>query len=107
MKREFNVGDIAHLSKGKRVRGILNYKKDNECYKDFTMRWKDEVKILKHYKADDRVGSYVYDCEVNFKGVTYIVENICQFDLVPKKMWEESVRLDRIIKELRDKEKVD
>ena len=103
MKREFNIGDIAHLSKGKRVRGILNYNKDNESYKDFTMRWKDEVKIIDYHKADVKVGGYVYDCEVNKDDIIYRVEYISQYELVSKKMWEQSVELDEKIKELESK----
>jgi hypothetical protein len=89
MKREFNVGDIARLSKGKRFKGILN----NETYKTFSKKWKDEVKIIKFRRADSSIGGYSYDCEVEHNGEIYVVECLGQFDLIPKKMWEESCRL--------------
>lgn len=102
MKREFNIQDVAHMSKGKRVRGILNYNQDNESYKDFTLKFKDEVKIIGYIKGDEKIcGGYVYDCEVEYKGIIYRVESISQLSLYPKKMWEQNVEMERRIKELK------
>ena len=104
MKREFNIGDIAHLAKGKRVKGILNYNTEKESYKDFTLKFKEAVKVISYSKADEKVcGGWVYYYEVENKGIVYRVECMSQFDLIPKKMWEQNAELERKIKELENK----
>lgn len=104
MKREFNIDDIAHMAKGKRVRGILNYDTEDESYKDFTLRYEDEVKVIKYQKADEKVcGGWIYDCKVEYKDVNYRVECISQFELCGKKLWEKNQELIKKIKELEAK----
>lgn len=104
MDREFNIGDIAHLGKGKRLKGILNYNTEEETYETFTLKFKDAVKIIGYQDADVKFcGGFIYDCEVEFKGIIYRVESISQFDLISKKMWEVNVEQERRIKELQGK----
>lgn len=101
MNREFGVGDIANLSNGRKVRGILNYNTETETYKNFILKYKAEVKIIGYAKADEKTcGGYIYDCEVSHKGVSYRIECIPQFHLFPKKMWQNLVDAEQKIKEL-------
>jgi len=103
MKRAFNIGDIAHLSKGKRVRGILNHNTDEETYTDFTLRFKSEVKIIGYNEANEEAcGGWIYDYEAEHKGIIYRIECITQFDLIPKEMWKKNVEQEKRIKELQN-----
>lgn len=91
MKREFNKGDIAYLTKGKRFRG-------------FNLKNQTPVKIVGYKKIDLKHGAYGYDVEVtNPKtGKTEIYEQwLNQFDFMTKSMAEEYFRLKAEIEERR------
>lgn len=106
MKKEFNIGDIAHMSKDKRVKGLIDYKTEN--YKNFTLKLNEAVKIIHCNKADERLcGGHSYDCEVKYEDIIYIVECIPQFNLFPKKLWKQNIEMMNKIKEFEKRKIID
>lgn len=99
MKREFNINDIAHLTNNKKLKGILHKGTDKESYKTLNLKLEDSVKIIGCHKADAKAGSYTYDCKVEYNGITYLVEYVAQFDLMPKAMWEKFSDMQDKLKE--------
>jgi len=104
MNSEFNIGDIAHVDNGKRVRGILNFSADDEQYKDFTLKSKQPVEIVNILKSKvvKETGGYVYGVMAEYKGIKYYIESISQNNLVPKKLWlmneEQTKRIAELMK---------
>lgn len=105
MEAEYKKDEPAHMGAGYRVRGILNYGTENETYKDFTLRMYDPIKILDIRKSNasytqKHSSGYVYDCEVNYKGKDYIVENIPQCKLCSKFGYEKHIELTKKLEQL-------
>lgn len=99
MQREFNIGDIAHLSRTMITKGILN--SDNGIHKSFNLKPKTPVEIIKWEKAgDEKCEWFKYDCLLDSKGVLYIIEAISQMELVSKKAWNTSMIQGRHISAL-------
>lgn len=90
MKREFSIGDIAHLSKAKRMKG-------------FVLPVDHPVKIITTKKIREKYGAYSYGVEVkNPKtGETEkYVDWFTQFDFYPKASWEKAELQNKIINEM-------
>lgn len=90
MKREFNVGETAHMVKNMRAKG-------------FMLKIGMPVKILGYYRIEDSAGIYSYTIEVEHpktKEKVVLIEWVSQYDLYPKKMWERDVAQKKEIERL-------
>jgi len=102
MLSEFEKRDIAHINNNKRVRGILNYGKENESYKDFTLKSKTIVEIVSITKGNFEVtGGYVYGVNVIHKGIEYYVDCVSQNNLASKSLWKTIEEQEILIKKLK------
>lgn len=87
MKREFKNGDIAYLTKGKRMKG-------------FNLSEGDSVMILKGEKILDKHGGYLYTIEaVNPKTNEKIILDgwLTQNDLMSKNMYNKKIEQEELI----------
>ena len=82
MKREYDIGDIAHMSIGR-------FAKDNND-KRIHLPANAELEVIGYIKMDKTVGSWGY--KVKYKGEEIPTE-IAQNYLFDKKLWEEYSRL--------------
>lgn len=107
MKRNLKKGDITVLSRTMRVRGILNNNKENESYKDFTIKWGVmEIEITGYSKADNNAcGGWVYTANVEYKGEVYHVECIPQNRLSTVELYNESKKMKKLLEELEQTKK--
>ena len=105
MKREFNKGDIAHISNPRRVAGVINPASDDDSHgnlRRFTLEHEQAIEIASYQKADEKTCcGWTYNGWVEHKGVRYYVECIGQNKLISKNMWAEMVRLKTEIARLK------
>lgn len=93
MKREFQNGDMAYLTNGKRMEG-------------FTLKQGSGVKIVSAVKIEDKHGGYLYTIEAtNPKtGETVVLEEwLTQHDFMTKSMHKKMVEQDALIASLQAK----
>ncbi len=93
MKREFNDGDTAYLTNGKRMKG-------------FTLSAGNSVKIVKGEKISEKHGGYLYTIEVtNPKTNKTIVLDgwLTQHDLMSKAMHNKMMQQEKLIEDLEAK----
>jgi hypothetical protein len=89
MKREFDIGDIAHLSNGKRIKlengGALTLKADTA------------VTVVEYCKMDRSVGGWGYLVEYEGKRVAF---ELPQNDFYDKAMWNRCAEIEERIEML-------
>ncbi|RDY28046.1 hypothetical protein CHL78_007015 [Romboutsia weinsteinii] len=85
IKREFDINDIAHIAKARRIKAHIDGSDTNT--KTISLRAGEPVKILDYYEIEKY--GYSYEAEYKKDGTSYIIrKHLSQSDLFSKADWE-------------------